>query len=545
MRRAQVSADGTSLELGGTYALASGASTPMASAGLYLDGNTLVSVAGTQAISFGSPWTISGAWTKGKTYVEIMDASDPSRLATRWRAEFDGHILSSRRIGKRLYVISRFVPFLQGFSYGATLQPAVGANQQTLGLTPLSGLIPKMRVDDGAAVPVVSASAIHIPPQGSRKPVADMILVVAIDLEHPRVAQTLAILGGAETVYVSTGNLYVASSRYEMRNRLGVLLSEPPYYVTDIHQVHLGTDAMSIVASGSTEGSLGTDPDKSAFRLSERQGKLRAVTSSGAMWGSSGKNRLTILEPSSVSPGLLRTVSYLPNAQRTQPLDKPGELMYGTRFVEDRLYAVTFRMTDPLYVVDLANAADPKISGTLEVPGFSEYLHPMPGGLLLGFGKDATASGFYQGLQLSLYDVRDAGKPVEVQRVLMGKRGSDSALLRSHHAFSVLMRTDGSASLAFPARLHDGFVGYPTGDSTYYPWQESGLMRFELRPGASGAQLVQQPSLITQSASQGPMSSTDPATTNGRSILFTGGSVYVGNGQFWRQDNNGNAFGPY
>ena len=36
-----------------------------------------------------------------------------------------------------------------------------------------------------------------------------------------------------------------------------------------------------------------------------------------------------------------------------------------------------------------ANPADPKIAGSLVVPGFSDYLHPMANGLLLGFGKGA------------------------------------------------------------------------------------------------------------------------------------------------------------
>ncbi len=36
-------------------------------------------------------------------------------------------------------------------------------------------------------------------------------------------------------------------------------------------------------------------------------------------------NRFTILEPSAVAPGLLRTVSSLPNARRPAPLGKPGE----------------------------------------------------------------------------------------------------------------------------------------------------------------------------------------------------------------------------
>jgi len=444
------------------------------------------------------------------------------------------------------------VPYLPGFVYGYA--SALAANQQILAATPLAGLLPKLSVDGGTPTAAVAASAVYAPPQGERKGTADMVLVTMIDLSAPRIAQTLAILGTVETVYASTSNLFVASSRYVLRGADGVLLpAEPPYYLTDIHQIRLGSDAMSVVGSASIEGFLGTDADKAAFRLSDYQGRLRAVTSSSFMWGV-GQNRVTILEPSTISPGLLRTVSYLPNARRPQSLGKPFELLYGTRFLDDRLYAVTFKKIDPLYIVDLADNTDPRIAGQLELPGFSDYLHPLPNGLLLGFGKDARPAGvngdgqfaWYQGLQLTLFDVNDVGHPRQIQTVVMGKRGSDSALLRNHHAFSMLTQADGSGSIGIPARIHDGPTPLDAADWTYYPWQQSGLMRFELRgTNAADARLVQMPSLIIQSAAQSSGYFPDSASDGGRSVLFRNGAIYIGNGQFWRQDNAGNTFGPY
>jgi uncharacterized secreted protein with C-terminal beta-propeller domain len=557
VRVVQVGNDGATLDVRGSVSLRSGPDTPTASAGLFLDGDNLISVTGTQASSYTlSPWASAGAWTRGVTHVEVLSTSTPDVPVTRWRAEIDGHVVSSRRIGQRLYVVSRFVPYLPGFVYGTTFPPAVATNQQILAGTPLSELLPKVRINGGDAAAAVAVTAVNAPPQGSRKPMADMIMVTAIDLSEPRIAQTLAIVGSAETVYASTTNLFVASSRYEWRDATGIPLPvEPGLYLTDIHQIRLGTDAMTIVGSASIEGILGYDVDKAAFRLSEHQGRLRAVTSSAAMWGNSNKNRLTILEPSTLAPGLLKTVSYLPNARRPQTLGKPNEVLYGTRFLGDRLYAVTFKKIDPLYIVDLADSTDPRISAALEVPGFSDYLHPLPNGLLLGFGKDARPAdafgdgqfAWYQGLQLTLFDVGSADQPRELQRVLMGKRGSDSALLRNHHAFSALMQPDGSGSIAIPARIHDGPVApYGGSDSDFYPWQHSGLMRFELRgTSASDARLVQLPSLITHSAAQLPAPYNDAASNGARSVLFRNGTVYVGNGQFWRQDNMGNTFGPH
>jgi hypothetical protein len=382
-----------------------------------------------------------------------------------------------------------------------------------------------------------------------------MILVTAVDLAGgPRIAQTLAIIGTVDAAYASTENLFVAGARSTLRSATGLLLPvEPTFTLTDVHQIRLGASLMTIVGSASLEGFLAADVEQSAFRLSEFQGRLRAVTSTASsMWGAPQKNRLTILEPSTRAPGLLKTVAYLPNAARPQPMGKPYELLYSTRFLGDRLYAVTFKKVDPLYVVDLSDIADPKIAGAVELPGFSDYLHPLPDGLLLGFGKDARPAdtagdgqfAWYQGLQLTLFDVSNASQPRELQRVVYGKRGSDSPLLRDHHAISILPNADGSTSIAFPARLHDSAAVYPTTPSTYYPYEQSGLMRIELLGSGPSKRLVQtKRNLITTTAATqtGP----DPAY-NGRSILVgDGGAVFIGNGLFWLQDDSGNSYGPY
>ena len=76
-----------------------------------------------------------------------------------------------------------------------------------LAQTPLADLLPRVRIDGGAPAPLLSTSSIFVPPQGARPPIADMILVTAIDLDEPRIVQSLGIVGTAETVYASTANL--------------------------------------------------------------------------------------------------------------------------------------------------------------------------------------------------------------------------------------------------------------------------------------------------------------------------------------------------
>ena len=55
----------------------------------------------------------------------------------------------------------------------------------------------------------------------------------------------------------------------------------------------------------------------------------------------------------------------------------PGEEFKASRFVQNLAYLVTFKATDPLFVIDLRDLSHPKIIGELKIPGYSLYLHPL------------------------------------------------------------------------------------------------------------------------------------------------------------------------
>jgi hypothetical protein len=554
IRVAEVFGEGTGLQVRGTVPISAAAPNPYGpGGGLYLYNDKLVSVVSPSPVYYSDFTPAPSGWLDGATQVDVFRTSPGALPTSLWRLKIDGYLVSSRRIGDRLYILTRFAPSIVGYQYGASTAEAIEANRQLLARTPLSAYLPGFQVNGGEKTPALDATSVYLAPQGGAGAIAHLVMVTAIDLREPlRVAQTLAVTGNVDTMYVSTDNLYLATSRYLWRGNNGIALPEPSFYVTDVHQVRLGATGASIVATGTVEGSTAWDFEKAPFRFSEYQGRLRVMTSSTLMWGTTEVNRLTILEPSTITPGLLKTVSYLPNERRPETIGKPGEVMYSNRFLADRLYAVTFKKIDPLYVVDLSDASDPRIAGALDMPGFSEYLHPLPNGLLLGFGKDAKIAegggrgdgqfAWYQGLQLSLFDVSDAGRPRELQRIVMGKRGSDSALLKSHHAFAEVPWSASLREIALPARIHDGDIPGAQ-DNTPYPWKESGLMRFQLQGSTpADARLMQLPKLISSTPDR---NLNDGAEYSGRSIILRNGTVYVGNGQFWRQDGAGNVIGPF
>jgi hypothetical protein len=82
---------------------------------------------------------------------------------------------------------------------------------------------------------------------------------------------------------------------------------------------------------------------------------------------------------------------------------------------------VTFRQVDPLYTVDLSDPTAPRVIGELKIPGFSSYLHPLGGDLVLGLGQDATRTGRTRGAQAAVFDLRDLADPRRLDTAGFGR----------------------------------------------------------------------------------------------------------------------------
>jgi len=108
-----------------------------------------------------------------------------------------------------------------------------------------------------------------------------------------------------------------------------------------------------------------------------------------------------------------------------------NEWLFATRYQGDRLYAVTFEQTDPLWIVDLSNPAIPEIKGHLEVPGWSNFIQPV-GDTLVAVGRDGGK------VQVSLFDVSDEANPLLSQRVDVGSGWSWSEAEWNEKAVKIL-----------------------------------------------------------------------------------------------------------
>ena len=124
-----------------------------------------------------------------------------------------------------------------------------------------------------------------------------------------------------------------------------------------------------------------------------------------------------------------------------------GENMYSSRFIGDKAYLVTYKNTDPLFVIDLSNVKHPKVMGELHIPGYSTYLHPYDENHLIGIGMDTkevvrrdffgnviSESAIITGMKMSLFDVSDINNPKQLAKTTIGDSRTVSAILTNPKA---------------------------------------------------------------------------------------------------------------
>jgi hypothetical protein len=452
-----------------------------------------------KALPSTTDWFMPTSWRNGASEVLLVQAPGSGSLKQTRQIKLGGHLVGSRRIGSTLYMVLRSYP------------QSIGAGGSVANAT---DYLPTISVDGAAPQPLLDPSACLL--QGANANAsADVITLVAIGLatdKHTHAARCFT--GGTEAFFMSEQNVYLATTRtsYTMSG------SVPRYAVdttTDVHKFSLQGLNMAYRGSGNVKGHLGFDQNRKSFRMGEFNGALHVITETRTNWffpvvmptpiavpitggapittiapivsseSTESPGRLTVLQE---NQGLLSVVGELPNAKRPEPLGKPGERLYASRFLGSKGYLVTYRLTDPLYVLDLADPKDPKIAGELEISGYSDYLFPLSDSLLLGVGKDALADGglgdgrsaWYQGVKVSLIDISQPSKPLEADRLIIGKRGTDATVLQDHHGIALQIQ-NGVAKVAMPVKVHQTPTQYMYGrPSDYYGFTQNETAKFEV-----------------------------------------------------------------
>ncbi len=496
-------------------------------------------------ISLAPPMPNSFNWLDRKTHVYIFDVSNPASTILEATIDIDGGLVSSRRIESKVYVTTRYQADIKDINFN----DRDAAIAQILSY-PLNELIPQYSINQGSEQTLLDLNTTYLPPLPPENLNSSLITLSAFEINQPQnVPKTVTIMGNVATLYSSTQNLYIASSRWITDFSDLESAHFPEQYQTDIHQFALLEEGPTYQASGSIEGNLGYDLEKMPFRFSEYNSDLRILTSS-KFWGELGEHRVTILRESDNADKLLNEVSHIPNIDKPRRIGKEGDKLFSLRFLNERLYVVTFKQIDPLYVIDLENPENPNILGELEIPGFSEYLHPLGNNLLLGFGKNAVISSgiadgrfaWYQGLQVALYDVTNPNNPIQINKLDLGERGSNSAVFQDAHALAFLPgdpQQQRPARFAIPMSLHGPENGILSTDpSVFYPWQQSGLYIFEVDEDPVNPQLRFSGSLISENYLDSSNNCADYSAAE-RSVIKNNELFFLYCDQIWTGDTDG------
>lgn len=454
----------------------------------------LIHLSNSNNFNINNAWYLSTYWQNNNTEIRFVDVSQPNKMSVGTHITIDSATLSSRLIDDVLYLVTRKNP--------SFIDPAkLPVDGSTLAKEPdINDQLPIISFNDNSdKTPLIKATDCFIPSHNSQKPTDNtLITITAIPLTNPKSHYSTCIAGNIDTFYMSTESLYLASSRYPVSFSENSIIYNPgdAEMETEIHKFSLAKGQLEYRGSGSVSGHLGWNTSKQAFRMGEYEGVFKVATSKGNQWDETSSTSVSVLKESPDRKNL-EEISSLHN------LGKPGERLFAARFIGTRGYLVTFKQTDPLYVLNFKDPEHPEILGELEIQGYSDYLHPIGENYLLGIGKDAIPgkeedSAFYQGVKLSLFDVSDANSLREVKSIIIGKRGTESAVLQDHHALAWLPSDKGnSATLSIPIQLNDRkqtqnnpFLINADPASYYYEWTHTGLYTFNISTDTPGIKLL-------------------------------------------------------
>jgi uncharacterized secreted protein with C-terminal beta-propeller domain len=275
-----------------------------------------------------------------------------------------------------------------------------------------------------------------------------------MDLNNPKDSQVVSkgYLGGSNAMYMSKDALYLTAPIYmpvenDDKNQTSIdRMWNPQETNTEIFKFGLDGTTVNFISSGEVTGML-----LNQFSMDEHEGYFRVVTTKGFTWDNEApsENNLFILDK-----GMKQVGSIVGLAK--------GERIYSARFMGDKAYMVTFRETDPLFVMDVSNPTAPKVLGELKIPGFSNYLHPLDENHLIGFGYDTKSvpneNGgepriITGGMKISLFDVTDFTNPIEKDMEIIGGQGTYSSLQHDHKA---LFQHREKGLFGFPVTLYEG-----------------------------------------------------------------------------------------
>ncbi len=406
------------------------------------------------------------------TNVQLFDISDKENPIMVKEIEFEGSYLTSRLVGDNAYFVINSNPRV----YYTEARNSNGTDENSM--------IPLMKID-GAEEQIASPTEIGIMPRVRPQ---SFVTIASINLKSEELTKETAV-GSSQNLFASTSNIYLADNIWEYTQdtnsivplEVGLIVKSIYYpnwnttQKTVINKFHFDDGKISFVGAGIVPGNIlnqfSMDEYKDNFRIATtvENNSYEAVnmTNGATVTSNRSTNNVYVLNSDMNLVGSLEGIA-------------PDEKIYSVRFMGDKGYMVTFKYVDPLFVMDLSDATNPRILGKLKIPGYSDYMQPIDETHILGIGKDANeledaekvhsqGAIYYtaiKGIKVAIFDVSDVEHPVEMSKLIIGDRGTDSEALQNHKA---ILFDKAKELLVFPVTIVDNKTGSPD----YYGMEQS------------------------------------------------------------------------
>jgi hypothetical protein len=370
------------------------------------------------------------------TKIVVLDIAD--RLAPKIARQIDlsGSLMAARRIGATVHTVvadgDSDVPQYSTWPEG---MDSCGVRERTV-----RARFTKLRRDNAKKI-LASISLPVIRDGGVEKPLCENLLktpladgeayttIVSFDLHDDGArAATATLKSRPGAVFASGDALYLSTVHHKGSGGRGWYSFYPSTSeVSDVHKFRIGERPSDTryVGTGTVPGHV-----LNQFAMDEYYGYLRIATTRGKVPDPKVASAVSILAEG--PDGNLVRVGAVEGLA-------PGEDIRAVRFDGDRGYVVTFKKTDPLFVLDLYHPARPAVLGELKIPGFSTYMHRIDPDHLLSIGFDANDHGdfaYFDGVILQLFDVSEPTEPKLLHKEKIGTRGSSSEAATNHLAFN-------------------------------------------------------------------------------------------------------------
>ena len=329
----------------------------------------------------GVPSLIYPYYNEVKTFLNVYDITDKVHPTLARNLTLSGSYFNSRMIGDYVYAVVSQSAYVYENS------------------------VPLPRVYTAAATDEIPATKIYYAENANYTYVENNYFTFTsfYGLNLKDMSQELTnmtvLMGGASTMYVSLGNMYVTYPVW----------SNGQY--TSIYRVSIDKGTLSFQAKGSVTGTV-----INQYSMDEYNGYFRLATTN---WkDTTTQNGVYVLNMNLTIVGTLD----LKNAE-------VRETIQSARFIGNKAYVVTFEQKDPFFVLDMSNPTAPRVAGKLEIPGYSSYLHPYDENHIIGLGMENSE------VKLSLFDVTNVNAPKEIDKYIVEGDYTSSDALYEPKAF--------------------------------------------------------------------------------------------------------------